>query len=354
MNNNKTSPFEKEVTKAAQRYLNVTSKLKDKTYNPLLCFTSLNLFLWHLKAFKKNSDPTKELAEKFENASNFIENTIKDKICNDSFLENKEVHFYDFEKEVSSLFSDVWVDMDDEIYFDQSYNFTCERLSKNGIDPEQFFKDKIVIDAGCGGGKFTAAIAKLGAKKVIGIDIGEKGLNFAKDQAKKVNYGRKITYTKGNLLNIPVDDNNVDMVWSNGVIHHTLNYKKCIQEFSRVTKSGGELFLYVNGKFGLFELLQDTIRKSMEQVPRHLFQFFLKTLGVDTGRLYWLMDCCFAPYEYRSKEDVINMLKDNGYKNIKQLLRGISTDQIEQISQGLPYSNIKYGEGQLKFLCSLN
>ncbi len=344
---------ENDTKKATQRYLNVTSKLKDKTYNSLLCFTSLNLFLWHLEEFPKNTDPTKKFVERFNMASDFIEQAIKNNICIDYFIQPKENYELDFEKEVSSLFSDVWVEMDDKIYFDQSYKFTCERLSKNGIDPSEFFKDKVVVDAGCGGGKFTAVIAKLGAKKVIGIDIGEKGLNFAKEQAKKVSYSKNITYTQGNLLDIPLKDNSVDLVWSNGVIHHTLDYKKCLEEFSRITKPRGELFLYVNGKFGLFELLQDTIRKSMENVPRALLQFFLKTLGVNSGRLYWLMDCCFAPYEYRSKQDVINLLHQNGYNNIKQLKRGISTDQIEQITQGIPYAEIKYGEGQLKFLCSL-
>jgi len=109
----------------------------------------------------------------------------------------------------------------------------------------------------------------------------------------------------------------------------------------------------VNGRFGLFELLQDTLRKSMENVPRNLMQTYLKTLGVNSGRLYWIMDCCYAPYEWRSKKQVVKLLEDNGYTKIKQLTRGIEIDQIEKISQGKPNATISYGEGQLKFVATL-
>lgn len=67
----------------------------------------------------------------------------------------------EFEEGVSSLFSDLWLGMTDEIYFDQSYEYTRERLSKSGVDPEALFGDKVVVDAGCGGGKFSSAIARM-------------------------------------------------------------------------------------------------------------------------------------------------------------------------------------------------
>ena len=258
-----------------------------------------------------------------------------------------------FEEDVSGLFSDIWVDMTDDIYFDETYEFTCERLEKNGINPTSFFENKVVVDGGCGSGKFSATIARLGAKEVIGIDIGKKGLEFARNQARKAPYGNNMRFIEGSLLSLPLKDSSVDMVWSNGVIHHTLDYDKCVEEFKRVTKPGGELFLYVNGRFGLFELLQDTLRKSMENVPRILMQTYLKSLGVNSGRLYWIMDCCYAPYEWRSRDDVITLLEKNGYRNIKQLTRGVEIDQIEKISQGKPNAKISYGEGQLKFVATL-
>ncbi|MDC0476542.1 methyltransferase domain-containing protein [Alphaproteobacteria bacterium] len=343
------------ATQAAERYLETVRKSKDPSFFPVLFFCNLNLFSWHIKAFEEDHDPTNEFVERFNKASNLI-SAVFDSGISVASIEYKPKNTEpsaNFESKVSNLFSDVWVDMTDDIYFDQSFEYTCERLEKNGIDPNELFRDKLVVDAGCGSGKFSATIAKLGAKKVVGVDIGEKGIKFARKQAKKKSYGEKIEYRVANLLELPFEANSVDMVWSNGVIHHTTNYEKCIQEFSRVTRPGGGLFLYVNGRFGLFELLQDTIRKSMEGVPREIFQLYLHTLGVNSGRLYWLMDCCFAPYEWKSEKEVISLLEGCGYGNIKKLKRGVEIDQIEKISTGLPFAKLKYGEGQLKFLCEL-
>ena len=44
------------------------------------------------------------------------------------------------------------------------------------------------------------------------------------------------------------------------------------------------------------------------------------------------------------------MLRKYGFVNITQLLRGVETDQTEQLTQGIPYAEVKYGEGQLKFI----
>lgn len=335
----------------ADEYLKKALELGDRSHTATLCFLSLNLFLWHLDAFEEDGDPEKKFCDKFQAAINFLDNLSDSHLCSNRFPQDQfDKSQHDFEDEVSGLFSDVWVDMTDDIYFDQSFVFTKERFERNGLDPYEFFGGKVVADCGCGSGKFSHAIAKFGAKRVVGIDIGKQGLDFAQSQSKKVDYGSKVDFVYGNLLDLPFSENSFDLVWSNGVIHHTLDYEKCIQEFGRVLNKHGQLFLYVNGRFGLFEILQDTIRKSMANVPRSVFQKYVSSLGVNSGRLYWIMDCCFAPYEWKSKNDVIKLLEKHGFSKLKQLTRGVETDQIEKISSGEPFATIKYGEGQLKFI----
>ena len=185
---------------------------------------------------------------------------------------------------------------------------------------------------------------------MIGLDIGEKGLEFARKQAAKTEFESIIEYRSGSLLDIPFEDDYADIVWSNGVVHHTLNYQKCIQEFSRVIKKGGSLFLYVNGRFGLFELLVDSLRQATSDIPHSMFQNFLTGLSINSGRIYWMLDCIYAPYEWKSRAEVIGLLKKYGFANIYQFLRGVETDQIEQVTMGIPYAEAKYGEAQLKFI----
>ena len=340
---------------ASEQFAETWDSLQDQSYWPVKIFTATQLFIWHLDAFGQDRDPVPMFVDAFARAEGLLRYTLDSGVCLNQFPPNgMTTHGGDFEQEVSGLFSDVWVGMTDDIYFDQSYEFTCERFAKNGLNAHDLFGGALVVDAGCGSGKFSATLARLGAHRVIGVDLGLKGLRFAQEQARKRDYGKRLHYKRGSVLSMPLRDHSVDVVWSNGVIHHTLDYDRCVREFARVLKPGGTLFLYVNGRFGLFELLQDTLRTCMVDVPRNLTQHYLVQLGNNSGRVYWLMDCLYAPYEWRSRDDVKTLLEDNGFGEIRQLMRGVSTDQVEMVSAGLPSAEVKYGEAQLKFLATLS
>ena len=344
--------IDKRAVKAAGEFVKQSKLLIDKSYWAVKMFTSMNVFLWHLDAFAEKEDPVPMFVDIMHKAAKALEAIRTSGVCGSHFpIEARDsVNDKLFEENVYGLFSDIWLGMTDDIYFDQSFEFTKERFLKNKIDPYQFFKDKIVLDAGCGSGKFSTAIARFGAKKVIGLDIGEKGLEFARKQAAKTDFESILEYRSGSLLDMPFEDDYADIVWSNGVVHHTLNYEKCIQEFSRVIKPGGSLFLYVNGRFGLFELLVDSLKQATSDVPRQHFQYFLTGLNINSGRIYWMLDCIYAPYEWKSRAEVIGLLKKYGFANMYQFLRGVETDQIEQVTMDIPYAEVKYGEAQLKFI----
>lgn len=342
------------VCEAASAYIQACGALTDRIYWPLKMFTALNLFLWHVEAFEKEEDPVALFAGVFTRAARFLRQAAASGTAMASFPPpaTEASGAEGFEQRIFGLFSDVWVGLTDDVYFDQSYEFTRERMEKNGVVPEDLFGAKVVLDAGCGSGKFSCAIARFGADRVVGVDLGQKGLSFARDQAARVSYGHRLDYLCGSLLDLPLPDASVDLVWSNGVVHHTLDYERCIGEFARVVKPSGKLFLYVNGRFGLFEVLLDTLRTATADVPRELFQHFLVLLGINSGRIYWIMDCLYAPYEWKSRADVVAMLGRNGFSEIRQLTRGVATDQIEQVSAGLPHAKAKYGEAQLKFIAT--
>ena len=341
-----------EVRAAAAAWLAAARALTDSSFWTVKMFVASNLFLEHLDIFDRNDDPVPLFVDLFGRAERLLKSAAETGVCGGYFPGEPDdaLHEDIFEDFVSGLFSDVWVGMTDDVYFDESYEFTRERFEKSGVDPEEFFGGKIVLDAGCGSGKFSAAIARLGARQVIGMDIGDKGLDFARAQAGKVPWGDRLDYRHGSLLDIPLEDNSVDIVWSNGVIHHTLGYEKCIEEFARVLKQDGELYLYVNGRCGLFELILDTIRQANEGIPQPLFQHFLHTLGINSGRIYFMMDCFYAPYEWKAGSEVKALLTKHGFADIRQLTRGVAFDPIEQVSIGAPFAEVKYGEGQLKYL----
>lgn len=163
-------------------------------------------------------------------------------------------------------------------------------------------------------------------------------------------YRDRLDYRYGSTYDIPLEEASVDMVWSNGVIHLTLDYEGSIREFARVLKPGGTLFLCVNGRFGLFELLFDTLRVTSRDIPPELFQHFLARLGINTGRIYWMMCALYGPYQWKARAEVEALLVKHGFTELRQLTRGLEIDHIEQVTTGLPYAELKYGEAQLRYL----
>ena len=142
----------------------------------------------------------------------------------------------------------------------------------------------------------------------------------------------------------------MDLVFSNSVIHVTGNYEKGISEISRVLKCGGKAFIYVDGKFGLFELLINTLRSCLTKVDQSLVIHLLENIGVNPGRISWIIANLFVPYERRPRSSLEKLFKINNLYIENKLERGIEIDQIEAVYQKRPFSDVKYGEAQLKYI----
>ena len=85
------------------------------------------------------------------------------------------------EEKTGELFGDLWHRYDDYL-FKESVDLFAQRLSSNGFDLN-WLKDKVCLDAGCGGGRYSIAIALHQAKQVIGCDVSATGLLDAKKRA---------------------------------------------------------------------------------------------------------------------------------------------------------------------------
>lgn len=66
------------------------------------------------------------------------------------------------------------------------------RILLPGIESE--IKDKVVLDFGCGPGVEVKEMALLGARRVIGLDIGEKWLQLGREQAEKAGVAAKCDF----------------------------------------------------------------------------------------------------------------------------------------------------------------
>mgnify|MGYP001288227342 CR=1 FL=1 len=111
-------------------------------------------------------------------------------------------------------------------------------------------KEKIICDIGCGCGRNLLFASKY-ASKLIGVDLSEESLGFAKKFVQFDNMELKI----GNNLEIPLESNFSDLVISDGVCHHTGDTIGAFKECVRILKSGGSLYLAVYKKYRYYPFL---------------------------------------------------------------------------------------------------
>lgn len=118
-------------------------------------------------------------------------------------------------------------------------------------------KGKNVLEIGCGVGTDLSQYAKNGAK-VTGIDLTPRGIAVARKRFRIM--GLKGKLLVGDAENLPFKDNSFDIVYSFGVLHHTPNTQKAINEIHRVLKPGGKAIVMLYHKRS-FEYLTHFARK---------------------------------------------------------------------------------------------
>jgi SAM-dependent methyltransferase len=102
----------------------------------------------------------------------------------------------------------------------------------------------VVLDLGSGAGFdcFLAARRVKETGKVIGVDMVPEMVAKAKANAEKYGY-QNVEFKLGEIENIPVADNSVDIIISNCVINLSPDKDKVFAEAYRVLKSGGKMFV---------------------------------------------------------------------------------------------------------------
>ncbi len=122
-------------------------------------------------------------------------------------------------------------------------------------------KGDVVIDLGSGAGFDAFIVAPLVAEsgRVIGIDLSQDMLDLARRNAKNGDYNN-VEFVKGDIEDLPLDDEIADHIISNCVINLSLNKDKVYEEAFRVLKPGGRLSV---SDIVLGKELPDYVQKSL-------------------------------------------------------------------------------------------
>jgi len=149
---------------------------------------------------------------------------------------------------------------------------------KTGLTPQDF-KDKLVLDVGCGMGRFADIATRWGAT-VVGVD-----LSAAAEVAARNLGDRNFTAIQADVLSLPFAPESFDCIYSIGVLHHTPDCEKAFKNLPKYLKPGGALGIWLYSGYNKWYRLSDYYRKITHRVsPRRLYGFFRVVVPI----LYWL------------------------------------------------------------------
>lgn len=108
---------------------------------------------------------------------------------------------------------------------------------------------KLLLDAGCGHGALTGAVAGAYAIEAVGLDFtGAVGRAQANREAFAGAYAPFVHFIQGDLLRLPLAASTFDLVHCSGVIHHTPDPHGAFTALLGTTRPGGRLYIQVYRK----------------------------------------------------------------------------------------------------------
>jgi SAM-dependent methyltransferase len=114
--------------------------------------------------------------------------------------------------------------------------------AKTGCWPEEL-AGQDVLDAGCGGGRYTRLLAEAGAH-VVALDRSR-----AVEAAARLCCGlSNVLFLQGDLLALPLREARFDFVFSLGVLHHCPSPRRAFAALAKTVRPGGRLVVWLYRK----------------------------------------------------------------------------------------------------------
>ena len=123
------------------------------------------------------------------------------------------------------------------------------------------WRGKRVLEIGCGPGMDLIQLAGAGAR-VTGMDSTPPAVRLARRHLQIRQLPGSVL--EGNAERTPFADGTFDAVYSHGVLHHTVDTQRAIDEVHRVLKPGGEAVIMLYHRVSWFWLLSKVTKTPVE------------------------------------------------------------------------------------------
>ena len=120
------------------------------------------------------------------------------------------------------------------------HEMQCEGYpSVRDITPE-IARDKVLLNIGCGGGFEGLLFAGYGTR-YIGVDFSHNAVRIPRDLTQLA--GFETSVYQAHAENLPIRGTSIDIVYTNGVLHHTPNTKDAVREIHRILDPNGVAYI---------------------------------------------------------------------------------------------------------------
>jgi SAM-dependent methyltransferase len=131
---------------------------------------------------------------------------------------------------------------------------------RTGFRPEDL-AGKLVLDVGCGMGRFADVATRWGAH-VVGID-----LSLAAEVAARNLAGREATIFQADVFRLPFASETFDFIYSIGVLHHTPDCERAFKVLPGLLKPGGSIAIWLYSGYNAWYRMSDLYRKVTRRLP---------------------------------------------------------------------------------------
>ena len=125
---------------------------------------------------------------------------------------------------------------------------------KTGFSPGEL-KGKLVLDVGCGMGRFAEVATRWGAR-VVGVDLSAAAEVAARNLA-----DRDFIAFQADVFALPFVPESFDYIYSIGVLHHTPDCEAAVKALPRYLKPGGSLAVWVYSGYNNWYRFSDLYRR---------------------------------------------------------------------------------------------
>jgi SAM-dependent methyltransferase len=142
---------------------------------------------------------------------------------------------------------------------------------KTGLTPEEL-KGKLVLDVGCGMGRFAEVATRWGGR-VVGVDLSAAAEVAARNLA-----DREFVAFQADVFALPFAPESFDYIYSIGVLHHTPNCEQAVKALPQYLRPGGILAVWLYSAYNPWYRFSDVYRKVTHRLPAKTLHGILRVV----------------------------------------------------------------------------